>query len=47
MSLKKISAFVTIMFLANTASPLFAQVEAPSKFEMKKDGDGDGVKLKG
>ncbi len=46
MSLKKISAFVTIMFLANTASTLFAQVEAPSKFEMKKDGDGDGVKNK-
>ena len=43
---KKISRLLSVIFLATLFTPLFAQEAAPSKFEMKKDSDGDGVKNK-
>lgn len=45
---KKIIQFLTVLFFITALSPLYAQSQtsAPSKFEMKKDGDGDGVKNK-
>ncbi|MCW3091732.1 MAG: hypothetical protein JWP81_2801 [Ferruginibacter sp.] len=46
MTLKKFSRLLTILFFVTAFTPLFAQVEAPSKFVMKKDTDGDGVKNK-
>jgi OmpA-OmpF porin, OOP family len=46
MSYKKISRLIIIMFFVTAFTPLLAQVDAPSKFEMKKDTDGDGVKNK-
>ena len=32
------------MLLVVAFSPVYAQTDAPSKYEMKKDGDGDGVR---
>ena len=46
MTFKKISRLITILFFVTAFTPLFAQVEVPSKFEQKKDIDGDGVKNK-
>lgn len=40
---KLLPVLIVVLFIATT--PLLAQ-ENPSKFEMKKDGDGDGVKNK-
>jgi len=47
-SKKTIKQLPVVLFFAMTFSTVFAQtdVPAPSKFEMKKDGDGDGVKNK-
>ncbi len=45
MSLRKIIPLFTVILFAAAVTPLFAQ-DNPSKFEMKKDGDGDGVKNK-
>ena len=46
MTLKNLSRLITILFFVTAFTPLVAQVEAPSKFVMKKDIDGDGVKNK-
>lgn len=48
MNYKRIVRLLTVMFFVTAFLPLYAQNEipAPSKFEMKKDGDGDGVKNK-
>ena len=46
MTFQKISRLITILFLIPAFTPLFGQVKAPSKFDIKKDGDGDGVKNK-
>ena len=46
MNYQKISRLFAIIFFLTAFAPLFAQVQSPSKFEMKKDGDGDGVKNK-
>jgi OmpA-OmpF porin, OOP family len=46
MNYKKIISLLPVMLLATAFSSLCAQNEPPSKFEMKKDGDGDGVKNK-
>jgi OmpA-OmpF porin, OOP family len=43
---KKIIQLFPALLLLLAFSPVFAQNDAPSKFEMKKDGDGDGVKNK-
>jgi hypothetical protein len=37
---------LTLVFFIAAFSPLYAQDDAPSKFEMKKDADNDGVKNK-
>lgn len=48
MTPKKIIALLTTLFFVNAFSPLHSQdgTVSPSKFDMKKDGDGDGVKNK-
>lgn len=48
MKYTKLLLLAVLMLLATGFSPLLAQNNnpAPSKFEMKKDGDGDGVKNK-
>ncbi len=46
MTFKKNISLLTIILFATAFTPLFAQDNTPSKFEMKKDGDGDGVKNK-
>lgn len=43
---KKIIRMFSVLLLLFAFSPVFAQNDAPSKFEMKKDSDGDGVKNK-
>jgi outer membrane protein OmpA-like peptidoglycan-associated protein len=45
---KKLIQLLTVMFLVTVTSTLYAQNNppTPSKFDMKKDGDGDGVKNK-
>ena len=45
MFLKKIIKLLPLVFFMNTIVGLYAQT-APSKYDMKKDGDGDGVKNK-
>lgn len=47
-SKKTIKQLLVVLFFSMTFLPLLAQSDepAPSKFEMKKDGDGDGVKNK-
>lgn len=45
MFFRKILPLFFVFLFATATTPLFAQ-ETPSKFEMKKDGDGDGVKNK-
>lgn len=42
---RKILAISIGLLFSTAITPLFAQ-DSPSKFEMKKDGDGDGVKNK-
>jgi OOP family OmpA-OmpF porin len=47
MSYKKIVGILPVLYFATVFfSAVYAQTDAPSKFEMKKDGDGDGVKNK-
>jgi hypothetical protein len=46
MNFKKIMRLLTLVFFIAAFSPLYAQDDAPSKFEMKKDADNDGVKNK-
>ena len=48
MSFKKSFPLLTILFFVSSFNSIYAQNEpvAPSKFDMKKDGDGDGVKNK-
>jgi len=46
MNFKKTISLLPIILLLIAFSPIYAQDNAPSKFEMKKDGDGDGVKNK-
>jgi OmpA-OmpF porin, OOP family len=46
MNYRKITGLLLAMFFATAFSSLYAQNDPPSKFEMKKDGDGDGVKNK-
>jgi len=48
MKIRKIINLLAVMFLVTAFSPLYAQDKTPppSKFDMKKDGDGDGVKNK-
>jgi len=46
MNFKKAISLLPIILLLIAFSPIYAQDNAPSKFEMKKDGDGDGVKNK-
>jgi OmpA-OmpF porin, OOP family len=48
MNAKKIRRLLTLVFFVISFSSLYAQNEPlqPSKFDMKKDGDGDGVKNK-
>jgi outer membrane protein OmpA-like peptidoglycan-associated protein len=46
MNCKKIMKLLGIMLLVIAFSPAYAQNDPPSKFEMKKDADGDGVKNK-
>lgn len=48
MNFKKIIRLLAVIFLVTAFSPLYAQKEtpSPSKYDMKKDGDGDGVKNK-
>ena len=45
---KKIVQLLTVLFFVTVFLPLYSQNETPppSKFEMKKDADGDGVKNK-
>ena len=45
---KKIIRFLAVLLFVTAISPLYAQSQTsdPSKFDMKKDGDGDGVKNK-
>ena len=43
---KKMIRLLQVMLLAIAFSPVYAQNDAPSKFEQKKDGDADGVKNK-
>ncbi len=45
---KKIAGLLMILFFITAGTQIFAQTETtdPSKFDMKKDGDGDGVKNK-
>jgi len=42
----KIARLFTVILLVAVCSPVYSQTETPSKFDMKKDGDGDGVKNK-
>ena len=46
MNYQKIISLLTIYFFVTAFTPLAAQVQTPSKYEMKKDSDGDGVKNK-
>src|SRR5688572_6649872 len=48
MSCKKILRLITVIIFLFAFTPLYGQndPQAPSKFDMKKDGDGDGVKNK-
>ena len=48
MNIKKIIPLFAIAILANSFVSTYAQetIAAPSKYVMKKDGDGDGVKNK-
>lgn len=48
MNYKKIITLLPVIFLVNFLLPVYSQNDpaAPSKFDMKKDGDGDGVKNK-
>lgn len=46
MNYKKNVRLLTLILFIAAFSPLYAQEPAPSKFEMKKDGDNDGVKNK-
>src|SRR4026208_1934957 len=46
MNFKKIIRLLQVMLLVVAFSPVYAQNDPPSKYEMKKDGDGDGVKNK-
>ncbi len=48
MNFKKIIRLFAVLFLVTAFSPAYAQnnTPAPSKFDMKKDADGDGVKNK-
>lgn len=45
MFFRKMFSLSFVLLLSTAITPVFAQ-ENPSKFEMKKDGDGDGVKNK-
>ena len=42
----KIARLFTVIVLVAVCSPVYSQTKTPSKFDMKKDGDGDGVKNK-
>jgi OmpA-OmpF porin, OOP family len=46
MNCKKIIRLIQVMLLVIAFVPVYAQNDSPSKFEIKKDGDGDGVKNK-
>ncbi|MGG9970892.1 OmpA family protein [Ferruginibacter sp. SUN002] len=48
MNIKKLMSLFAIVLFANSFLPVYAQekVATPSKYVMKKDGDGDGVKNK-
>lgn len=46
MNYKKTLQLLTLLFFIAAFSPLNAQDDSPSKFEMKKDADNDGVKNK-
>ena len=42
----KIARLFTVILFVTAGLPVYSQTEtsSPSKFDMKKDGDGDGVK---
>ncbi|MGB3006097.1 MAG: thrombospondin type 3 repeat-containing protein [Chitinophagaceae bacterium] len=48
MNIKTIIRLFTALFFATSISPIYAQnpTSPPSKYDIKKDGDGDGVKNK-
>ena len=47
MRIKNIVGLAGVLLALNTATPLYSVAQtAPSKYDMKKDGDGDGVKNK-
>ena len=46
MNFIKIARLFTVIALVAACLPVYSQTKTPSKFDMKKDGDGDGVKDK-
>ena len=42
MNFIKIARLFSVIVLVAVCLPVYSQTEAPSKFDMKKDGDGDG-----
>jgi OmpA-OmpF porin, OOP family len=46
MSYKNFAGLLIAAFIVTAASPLYAQNNPPSKYEIKNDADGDGVKNK-